>query len=322
MKTSRFKQFIFSLMAITAISAAPLTQAAQFGHTASDSSPSSGLSGDFKRGSRFALAENGVLTTTSATLDGMGGPQSGFQNISMVLYSDANGTPGVKLTESAPLKVNAQSPLKKYDFPMSAIPLPPGNYWLVIHTDGAAGGSTPGIIRDYGSSAASNWYGNADNFVDGASSPFGTGSTGTVELSLTATYLPSSYSDFFGRATVAATPSGGLASNVKRGSSFQTLQSGRVYELSAYLDGKGGGTGSQKLRYALYTDAGGVPGSLLGQTDEITVKAGQAGSWVSAPMVPVDIIGSRNYWIVIHTGDTGGIARNYGDGAANWYSNA
>ena len=27
------------------------------------------------------------------------------------------------------------------------------------------------------------------------------------------------------------------------------------------------------------------------------------------------------YWIVLHTGDTQGIARNRGDGAANWFGN-
>src|SRR5262249_44887640 len=160
----------------------------------------------------------------------------------MALYQDANGVPGVKVAESDPIRVDAQSIAHWYEFYMPPIPLTAGNYWIVIHTAGTSDGSTPGIARNFGSSNRQppNWYGNADSFADGASSPFGTGANGTVELLVFATYLPARQARFAGRATIAATPSGGLTSNFKRGSRFTLSESGRVFALSAYLDGKGG----------------------------------------------------------------------------------
>ena len=312
---------IFSTLAalIVTLGVAP-SWSAQFGQT-QGGSPSSGLSGDYKRGSKFTLSESGVLSALTARLDGLGGPQSGYQTASMAVYADAAGLPGVKLAESFPLTINAQTTEQEYVFSLRSVPLPAGDYWLVLHTDGAAGGSTPGIIRDLGTSGVNNWYGNADSFADGASSPFGTGNTGTVSLTLAGEYLQPSHASFAGRATVAATPSNGLASNFKRGSRFTMAEAGRMFALSAYLDGKGGGSGSQKLRYAIYRDSGGVPGTLVRESDEVTVKAGQAGSWVTAPL-PLTDVPAGEYWVVIHTGDTGDIARDYGDGAANWYSNA
>jgi hypothetical protein len=110
-----------------------------------------------------------------------------------------------------------------------------------------------------------------------------------------------------------------MTSNFKRGSRFTMTELGRVFELAAYLDGKGGGTGAQKLRYVLYKDLGdGTPGARVLESDEVTIKAGQSAGWVSAHVTQTDLQ-PGNYWIVIHTGDTSGIARNYGDGAANWY---
>jgi hypothetical protein len=322
MNTSTRRLF-FTLVAIIAIATVTSAHAeVSFGHTSLDGGPSSGLSGDYKRGSRFALTEPGILNMMRAYLDGYGGPQTGSQRVSMVLYADANGMPGVKLAESAPLQINAQSPGQWYEFYTSAVPLPAGNYWLVIHSEGAAGGSTPGIIRDSGSARnGANWYGNSDTFADGAASPFGNGGGGTVELLVSGVYLPASLTTFAGRATVAGTPSGGLTSNTKRGSRVTLPGPGRVLELSAYLDGKGGASGTQTLRYALYRDAGGLPSTLVVESEEVAVTAGQAPRWLSAHVPPTDLT-AGNYWVVIHTGATAGIARDYGDGAANWYSNA
>jgi hypothetical protein len=317
------RRLFFALAALVAIATVTSAQAEEFGHLGLDDGvPSSGLSGDYKRGSRFALSQPGVLNMMKAYLDGYGGPQTGHQDITMVVYADANGTPGAKLAESAPLKINAQSGTQWYEFYTSAVPLPAGNYWLVLHSAGNTGGSTAGIVRDYGSTrAGSNWYGNADAFSDGAASPFGAGGLGNVELTVKANYLRTSLLDFAGRATVAGTPSGGLAPNMKRASRFTLPGPGRVLELAAYLDGNGGASGSQTLRYVLYRDSGGAPTSIVAESDEITIHAGQAASWVSAHIPPQDLT-AGDYWIAIHTGATGGVARDYGDGAANWFSNA
>ena len=321
MNTSTRHRVFFTLAALLAVIIIAPARAAIVGQL-DGGTPSSGLSGDFKRGSRVTLTEPGILSVLDARLDGFGGPQSGLQRITMSVYTDVNGVPGVKLAESVRLQVPAQMQPQTYKFFMDPTPLPAGTYWLVLHTEGASSVSTPGIIRDYGTTpGGSNWYGSSDLFSDGASSPFGTGNTGTAQLVVAAEYLSAAQAKFAGRATVAATASGGLTSNAKRGSRFTMSETGRVYELTAYLDGKGGAAGSQKLRYALYHDSGGLPSTLVTESDEVTVTAGQAGKWVSSHLVPVDLT-SGNYWIVIHTGDTGGVARDYGDGAANWYSNA
>jgi len=317
----RFARHIrVTLAAVIAVAAAPAWSDQYFGNR-QDGSPSAGLTGDYKRGSKFTLFEPAVLSTLRAPLDGFGGPQTGYQNVTMVIYADANGTPGAKLAETFPLRINAQAPQQEFTFYMRSIPLPVGAYWLVLHSDGTAGGSTPGIVRDLGTSGVNNWYGNADSYADGASSPFGAGSTGTGTLAVSGSYLPPGDARFAGRATVAATPSSGLTSHFKRGARFTMGEAGRLFALTAYLDGNGGGSGTQKLRYALYRDVGGVPATLVRQSDEVTVTAGQAAGWVTASLEPTDLA-AGDYWVVIHTGDTSGVARDYGDGAANWYGNA
>ena len=316
---SSSQRILFTLMAIFALAMTLPAHAQQFGHAFEDGGPSSGLSGDYKRGSKFALTEPGVLNMMKAFIDGKGGPQTGYQNVAMDIYRDASGVPGVKLWESAPVKIQAQSEARWYEFYTSPVALPPGSYWLVIHSAGTTGGSTPAIARDFWSNSANNWYGNADTFSDGASSPFGAGGAGAGELLIQASYLRPDHARFAGRATVAATPSAGLASDFKRGSRFTLSELGRVFELSAYVDGKGGGTGTQKLRYDLYQDLGnGTPGQRILESDEVTINAGQSAGWVSAHVTQTDVQ-PGNYWIVIHTGNTTGVARDYGDGPANWY---
>ena len=68
-------------------------------------------------------------------------------------------------------------------FTAPATPLDPGAYWIVIHT-----GPTGGVARNRGDGTASNWYGNPDAFADGASNPFGAGTSGTGTLSVYVKY--------------------------------------------------------------------------------------------------------------------------------------
>lgn len=310
-----------ALLALGAFATAQAQPVSRFGKFGLDGPPSGGLSGDFKRGSKFDLSESGVLDTLHAFLDGRGGPTSGYQNVSMEIYLDAGGVPGVKVAESDPVRVYAQSGGDWYTFYTQAVPLAQGVYWLVIHSAGTGGGSTAGIARDYGGGNVNSWYGNADSFSDGGASPFGSGAAGTGSLTVYAEYFPGHMMSVAGRNTVSMTPSGGLSSNFKRGSLISLGEAGRLNSLSAYLDGKGGGTGTQNLRYALYRDAGGVPGAKVAESNEISVGAGQAASWVTAEVPPDILLDPGNYWFVIHSGGTAGIARDFGDGAANWYGN-
>jgi hypothetical protein len=76
------------------------------------------------------------------------------------------------------------------------------------------------------------------------------------------------------------------------------------------------------VRMVLYRDNGGVPGAFVTQSPVATINAGFAGRWVSFNPPPV-ALNPGAYWIVMHTGGTGGLAHNRGDGAAmNWYGNA
>jgi len=124
----------------------------------------------------------------------------------------------------------------------------------------------------------------------------------------------------FGRTSVAANPSGGMTADQKRGSKFTLTQKATAFRLFAYLDGGGATTGSQQVRMVLYRDSGGVPGARLAQSPIATINAGLAGRWVAFNLPPT-ALDPGAYWIMIHTGATGGVARNRGDGAANWYSN-
>lgn len=125
----------------------------------------------------------------------------------------------------------------------------------------------------------------------------------------------------FGRTTVAATNSLGMAANQKRGSKFTLNDKGTLLSFSAYLDGNGGATGTQSVRMVLYRDNAAVPGARVAQSNTITITSGAAGRWVDFS-APATTLNPGQYWIVIHTGGTERVARNRGDGAPNWYGNA
>jgi hypothetical protein len=124
----------------------------------------------------------------------------------------------------------------------------------------------------------------------------------------------------FGRTTVATGSSSGMTADQKRGSKFTLSDRATLLGFKAYLDGAGGAAGSAAVRMVLYRDSGGVPAARVAQSPVATIAAGMTGRWVNftAPPTALD---PGVYWIVIHTGGTGGVARNRGDGAANWYSN-
>lgn len=290
-----------------------------FGNTTTGTQPSSGLTPNYKRVSKFALTQPAVLESVYAYMDGGGGPQSGSQPVSMVVYADNNGVPGAKVFQSASLALQPISTKAWYHFSAPLIPLPPGNYWIGIHS-----GGTVGIARNYADgSSATNWYGNADNFADEASGVFGPGSPGTGSLSVFANYYPAPQLSIAGRTTIAATPSGGLSANFKRGSRFTMTERGRVSYLSAYLDSLGGGASAQSVRLALYRDTAGVPGERLATSDEITLPAGRQAQWRTAAISSSPpMLDPGEYWVVIHSGGTAGVIRNFGDGAPNWYGNA
>lgn len=140
---------------------------------------------------------------------------------------------------------------------------------------------------------------------------------------LTTAFVPA-HAASFGRTTVGATPSSGLRADFKRGSKFVLTEKAVVTDLCAYLDGKGGGTGSQAVRLALYRDRNGVPAEQVLESDEETYFSGvpdEPARWycLIASKAPLD---PGSYWIMIHTGGDPGIIRYFYNGPSNWYGNA
>jgi len=189
-----------------------------------------------------------------------------------------------------------------------------GRYWIVVDS-----GATAGVLRYY-ADGSGNWYGNAETSAYEASNPFGPGSTGDGTISAFASYEPGNFLiRNFGRTDIATTPSKGLTSNMARGSFFNVLDpDAALIGLNAYIDGSGGASGAQQLRMAIYDGtASSGPGDLITYSDVITIPAGRAPGWCYFPVrpVPLDFTG---YWIMIESGDTGGVVRDYADGPANW----
>lgn len=152
-----------------------------FGRTSVAANASSGMGTDQKRGSRFTLPDKATLLQFKAYLDGTGATE-GSASVRMVLYRDSGGVPAARVTQSPVATINAGMTGRWVNFNPPPVALDPGAYWIVIHT-----GGTEGLARNRGDGAA-NWYSNIDPFADGPANPFGTGWSGSVTLSVYATY--------------------------------------------------------------------------------------------------------------------------------------
>ena len=136
--------------------------------------------------------------------------------------------------------------------------------------------------------------------------------------------VPAEAISSFGRTTAGTIPSGGLRVDFKRGSKVVLSERGVLLRMCAYLDGNGGGTGFQTMRFALYRDRNGVPAEQVLESDsgaDTGVEAFQQPTWrcsetARAPLDP------GTYWVMIHTGGNPGVIRYYYDGPANWYGNS
>ena len=155
----------------------------RFGKATSGEIFTSGLAANTKRGSRFYMAQKGLLLNMGAYLDGNGSGSSGGQSLRMVLYRDSSGRPGTRIAQSNAVSVAANSSTRWVYFPSPAAQLNPGYYWIMIHS-----GSTSSVAR-IRATVDANVRSNTDTYSDGAANPAGTlGSLGTTTLSLFANY--------------------------------------------------------------------------------------------------------------------------------------
>jgi hypothetical protein len=302
---------------MTAFSSA---HAASFGRTTVGATPSAGLRIDFKRGSKFVLSERAVIRDICAYLDTNGGG-TGVQWVRFALYRDQNGVPAQQILETDEvfgLESAVQPPLW-WCRATSKAPLEPGSYWMMIHT-----GGDPGVIR-YFHDGPANWYGNADEFADGASDTFGTGAAGEGTLSIYVDYLPESQARYAGPRNVGTRVSSPMSAQMKRGSSFVLTEPAHVWSLNAYLDSQGGTVGSQPLSISLYTDKNGEPSTLVawGPVSSGIVTSGRTARWVSSSFILGNsLLTPGRYWIVLHTAGPAGVLRYYMEGTGNWRGNA
>lgn len=292
-----------------------------FGRLSPGTIPSSGLSSEMKRASRFTLRQPGSISKLCAYLDGKGGV-SGSQRFRLALYEDVSGTPGQKMFDTAEQTISSGTAARWYCIDAPLLPVGAADYWIAIHT-----GGTAGVIRDFYDGLA-NWYGNADAFDDGAAMPFGAGNTGSGTLTVCAEFLYSGDVRSAGKIVVGSVPSGGMTADFKRGSSFTMIEHGKLFGVTAYLDGNGSPSLAgqvQQLRYVIYSDANGVPGTKVYESAPLSVRGGAPAMWRAdvADKANAPTLDAGRYWLVIHTGSVSGVTRNFSDGlSGNWYGNA
>ncbi len=128
----------------------------------------------------------------------------------------------------------------------------------------------------------------------------------------------------FGTTTVQSTTEN-LNYNYKIASQVTAPESGTIQSLTYYIDGKASTVGSGTVAAAVYADAAGKPGALLGSSATQTVPAGQAAGWVSFSLTsPVSTTADGKYWLSISAGSKT-IVRIYRGTTANakvWATNA
>jgi hypothetical protein len=113
----------------------------------------------------------------------------------------------------------------------------------------------------------------------------------------------------FGKRTPGASFSA-MSANAKRAVAFPLYFPATVRKLHAFVDGRGGASGSQTLRGVLYAHgSGGAPGALLGRTFQFSVPAGMSGRWLELYLAPAIRLNPGVYWLGLHSGATNRVAR-------------
>jgi hypothetical protein len=137
-----------------------------------------------KRVNEYALPTRGAVSELSIYLEP--GTVSGQQQITGVIYADANGAPGALLATSKQLTYASSQPAGWYHMSFSTpIELPAGNYWIgeLSGPNGAVAGYR------YDNVAGARDY-NQNSYAAGPSNPFGAFTNDTQQISLYATYVP------------------------------------------------------------------------------------------------------------------------------------
>jgi hypothetical protein len=99
----------------------------------------------------------------------------------------------------------------------------------------------------------------------------------------------------------------GLAADLKAVNRYSLPTAATGAELRVYL-APTGTPGEQQIRGTVYADAGGVPGALLGVTDELTFQSSATAGWYSLPFSSPLGLASGDYWLGIISGPEPNVA--------------
>jgi subtilisin family serine protease len=93
----------------------------------------------------------------------------------------------------------------------------------------------------------------------------------------------------------------------KRVNPVSLTEAGTVSKLRVFLE-PGNASGQQALRGVVYADAGGVPGELLGATQELVYRSTDARGWYALALPAPLALAAGRYWLGVLSGDAGNVA--------------
>jgi len=103
-----------------------------------------------------------------------------------------------------------------------------------------------------------------------------------------------------------------MGGDSKRASRLSVESAFDAVRLRAYLDGRGGSSGSQSVRGVIYADASGAPGARIASTNAVTIAAGRSAGWVDFELAKPTALSAGPYWIGLHSSTPSAVARWYG----------
>ncbi len=274
---------------------------ATFGNTAVGSG-SDTFTANLKRANSYALANAGAVSKLTMYL--APGGVSGQQDIEGLIYADNNGSPGALIATTQQLVFSSTSSAGWYDLPFSSpVNLAAGRYWIGVIT----GGTSWVIGFRYTSVAGSRDY-NGNTYTSGPTNPFGTASTDSEQMSLYATYTPSSpiTTATFGNTAVGSS-SDTFSANRKRVNSYALGSAGAVSKLTMYL-APGVVRGQQDIEGLIYADNSGSPGALIATTQQLVFSSTNNAGWYDLPFSSPVNLAAGQYWIGVITGATSLVA--------------
>ncbi len=296
------------------------------GYTKIGSITDSGLT-NTPTGSRFLSGSGGQIVSMSVHVGAV--DQAPANKYQVAVYTDNNGSPGtlVGQSQTGTLAANQWNTI-----PLSVGLLPNTAYWFIYNTNASSAnlndmqydnvGTNQGFYSSY---AFGSWpptlprgivggweYSMYITYADGGTvtltqtstptpvpSPTQTPSPahqppGTPTFAPTPTNTPGNGTTV-GYATIGSITDSGLA-NTPSGSRFMSGNGGRLASISVHV-GAVDTPPRNLFQVALYTDAGGVPGNLIAQTQNGTLAAN---SWNSLP-ITATLLPNTAYWFIYNT---------------------